>query len=50
MLSTKYRLRVESICQCISDGEEVEFDDMLWVHKLAKVNVTVNEMLKKAHD
>ena len=48
MLSTQYRLRLEFICKCIANGEEVKFDDMVWAQKLAKANTTANEMLKKA--
>ena len=48
MLSTQYRLRLEFICKCVANGEEVKFDDMVWAQKLAKANTTANEMLKKA--
>ena len=48
MLSTKYRLRLEFICKCIANGEEVKLDDMVWAQKLAKSNTSANEMLKKA--
>ena len=48
MLSTKYRLRLEFICKCIANNEEVKLDDMVWAQKLAKVNTTAYEMLKKA--
>ena len=48
MLSTKYRLRLEFICKCIANGEEVKLDDMVWAQKLAKANTTAMEMLKKA--
>jgi len=48
MLSTQYRLRLEFICKCIANGEEVKLDDMVWVQKLAKANTSANEMLKKA--
>jgi len=48
MLSTQYRLRLEFICKCIANGEEVKFDDMVWAQKLAKANTTANEMLRKA--
>ena len=48
MLSTKYRLRLEFICKCIANGEEVKLDDMVWAQKLAKANTTANEILKKA--
>ena len=48
MLSTQYRLRLESICKRIVSGEQVSLDDMIWSNKLAKANTTANEMLKKA--
>ena len=48
MLSTQYRLRLEFICKCISNNEEVKLDDMIWAQKLAKANTTAMEMLKKA--
>ena len=48
MLSTAYRLRLEFICKCIANGEEVKLDDMVWAQKLAKANTTANEMLRKA--
>ena len=48
MLSTQYRLRLEFICKCIANGEEVKLDDMVWAQKLAKANTTANDMLRKA--
>ena len=48
MLSTQYRLRLEFICKCIANEEEVKLDDMVWAQKLAKANTSANEMLKKA--
>jgi len=48
MLSTAYRLRLEFICKCIANKEEVKLDDMVWAQKLAKANTTAYEMLKKA--
>jgi|TARA_A100001515_G_scaffold1811_1_gene1766 hypothetical protein len=48
MLSTQYRLRLEFICKCIANGEEVKLDDMIWAEKLSKANTTAREMLKKA--
>ena len=48
MLSTQYRLKMEFICKCIANEEEVKLDDMIWANKLAKANTTANEMLKKA--
>ena len=40
MLSTQYRLRLEFICKCIANGEEVKLSDMIWANKLAKANTT----------
>ena len=48
MLSTAYRLRMEFICKCIANNEDVKLDDMIWAQKLAKANTSANEMLKKA--
>jgi len=48
MLSTQYRLRLEFICKCIANNEEVKLDDMIWAQKLAKANTSANEMLKMA--
>ena len=48
MLSTKYRLRLEFICKCIANNEEVKLEDMVWAQKLAKANTSAHEMLKKA--
>jgi len=48
MLSTKYRLRVEYICDRISRGEEVLLADMIWVEKLSKANQSVRVMLNRA--
>ena len=48
MLSTKYRQRLEFICDRISKGEEVQLEDMIWASKLAKANHSANEMLRKA--
>jgi len=48
MLSTQYRLRLESICQCIVNGEKVSLEDMIWAEKLAKVNRTAGTMLRQA--
>jgi hypothetical protein len=48
MLSTQYRLKLEFICKCIANGEEVKLDDMIWAEKLGKANTTAREMLKKA--
>ena len=48
MLSTKYRLRMESICNKIANREEVSLDDMLWAQKLAKSHTTARDWLNKA--
>ena len=48
MLSTKYRQRLEFICDRIAKGEEVQLGDMIWASKLAKANHSANEMLRKA--
>ncbi len=48
MLSTKYRLKLEFICKCIANNEDVKLDDMIWAQKLAKANTSANEMLKMA--
>jgi len=48
MLSTNYRLRLEFICKCIANGEEVKLEDMIWAEKLAKANTSAREMLKRA--
>jgi len=48
MLSTQYRLKLESICQRIVNGEEVGLEDMIWAEKLAKANRTAGTMLRQA--
>ena len=48
MLSTQYRLRLEFICKCIANGEEVKLEDMIWAEKLAKANTSAREILRKA--
>ena len=48
MLSTQYRLRLEFICKCIANGEEVKLDDMIWAEKLAKSYTTARDWLNKA--
>jgi len=48
MLSTQYRLRLEFICKCIVNGEDVKLEDMIWAEKLSKANTSAREMLKKA--
>ena len=48
MLSTQYRLRLESICRCIANKEEVPLEDMIWAEKLAKSHTTARDWLNKA--
>ena len=48
MLSTQYRLRLESICQKITLHQEVSLEDMIWAEKLAKVNRTAGTILRQA--
>ena len=48
MLSTKYRLQLEEICNKIVNQEEVSLDEMIWAEKLAKSNTTAREWLNKA--
>ena len=48
MLSTQYRLRLESICKDISSGTEVSMTDMIWATKLAKANTSARGMLSRA--
>ena len=48
MLSTQYRLRLESICKQIVDGENVKLDDMIWAQKLAKRNTTAATWMRQA--
>ena len=48
MLSTQYRLRLESICRCIANKDEVPLEDMIWAEKLAKRHTTASDWLKKA--
>ena len=47
MLSTAYRLRLESICQCIANKEEVPLEDMIWAEKLAKAHTLARDWLRK---
>ena len=48
MLSTEYRLSLNSFCNKIVNGEEVKLEDMIWANKLAKANRSAGEMLRKA--
>jgi len=48
MLSTQYRLRLESICEKIVKGESVELSEMIWAEKLAKSNRSASTILRQA--
>jgi hypothetical protein len=48
MLSTQYRLRLESICNKIVNGETVELSEMIWAEKLAKANRSAATILRQA--
>ena len=48
MLSTQYRLRLESICRCIANQDYVPIEDMIWAEKLAKSHTTARDWLNKA--
>ena len=48
MLSTQYRLRLESICKDIASGTEVSMSDMIWAQKLSKANTSARGMLATA--
>ncbi|HBY66667.1 MAG TPA: hypothetical protein DEG69_02145 [Flavobacteriaceae bacterium] len=48
MLSTKYRLRLEFICNKMIQKEEVKLADMIWAEKLSKTNRSANELMRKA--
>ena len=48
MLSTQYRLRLESICRCIANKEPVPLEDMIWAEKLAKAHILARDWLQKA--
>ena len=48
MLSTQYRLRLESICLKIVNGESVELGDMIWAEKLAAHNASAATILRRA--
>jgi len=48
VLSTQYRLRLETICAKIAQHQEVSLEDMIWAEKLAKVNRTAGTMLRQA--
>ena len=48
MLSTQYRLRLETICKSIAAGQEVSINDMIWAEKLAKANTSARGILRTA--
>ena len=48
MLSTQYRLRLESICKDIASGTDVSVEDMIWANKLSKANTSARGMLNRA--
>ena len=48
MLSTQYRLRLETICDKIVRGESVELSEMIWADKLAKANRSAATLLRQA--
>lgn len=48
MLSTNYRLKLESICNKIILGESVDLSDMIWAEKLAKSNRSAATILRQA--
>lgn len=48
MLSTAYRLKLESICDKIAKGESVELSEMIWAEKLSKANQSAATLLRQA--
>lgn len=48
MLSTQYRLKLESICEKIVNSEEVTLEDMIWAEKLSKANRSAATILRQA--
>jgi hypothetical protein len=48
MLSTAYRLRLESIASKIVRSEQVELSDMIWADKLAHANMSAARILRQA--
>lgn len=48
MLSTQYRLRLESICKRIVSNEQVSLEEMIWAEKLAKANRSAATILRQA--
>ena len=48
MLSTQYRLRLQSICDKIIAHEVVSLEDMIWAEKLGKANRSAGTILRQA--
>ena len=48
MLSTAYRLRLQSICEKIVNGDSVELSEMIWAEKLSKANRSAATILRQA--
>lgn len=48
MLSTQYRLKLQTICEKIASRETVELSDMIWCEKLAKHNSHAAKILRQA--
>ena len=48
MLSTQYRLKLETICNKIVKGESVELTEMIWAEKLARSNRSAATILRQA--
>ncbi len=48
MLSTNYRLKLQTICDNIAQGNEVSLQDIIWAEKLAKANRSAATMLRQA--
>ena len=48
MLSTQYRLKLQTICDKIINGETVELSEMIWAEKLANANRSAGTMLRQA--
>lgn len=48
MLSTAYRVRLETICDKIVKGEIVELNDIIWAEKLSQHNRSAASILRRA--
>lgn len=48
MLSHSYRIRLETICEKIANGETVELNEMIWCEKLSQHNRSAAAILRKA--